>query len=85
MDLENLTDEEYFAEMKLMFHTNGWKILMLELADQAALINDVQDLTSGRELYRAKGKLEAIGKILNHEELLARFEKDNEVDKDESP
>jgi len=28
VDYENLTDEDYFACLKLMFKTDGWEVLM---------------------------------------------------------
>jgi hypothetical protein len=74
MDLENLTDEAYFAHMKMMFHTDGWSILMQEMTDQAELINDTQDINTIENLHFIKGQLNAIGKLLNFQITLKRAE-----------
>ena len=42
-DREDVTDEVYFGEIKSLFHTDGWRILMWELEDNARILNDVQD------------------------------------------
>jgi hypothetical protein len=76
MDLEDLTDEAYFASMKMMFLTDGWKILMQEYKDQADVINDVQDLHTLETLCFAKGQLSAIGKLLNFQDMLLMSEEE---------
>ena len=50
VDYENLTDEEYFACLKLMFLTEGWEVLMIELQEQAHQINDVQQCVNAKDL-----------------------------------
>jgi hypothetical protein len=74
MDLENLTDEQYFAAMKMMFNTDGWIILIQELTDSAALINDVQDIHTLENLHFIKGQLSTLGRILMFQETLKRAE-----------
>ncbi len=87
MDYENLTDEEYFDHMRMLFLQDGWTIFMLELKDQADFINDVQDISTLESLHFAKGQLNAIGKLLNFEEMLKRSQAEAEADEeeDESP
>jgi hypothetical protein len=74
MELEDLTDEQYFGEMKLMFKTTGWKVYMLELRDQADLINDVQLTSSNDNLHYRKGQLATIASLLNFEDTIKRAE-----------
>ncbi len=76
MNLETLTDEEYFAQCKLTFRTDGWSIFMQELKDQADMINDVQDMSTLENLHFAKGQLNVIGKLLNFEDMLSRTEQE---------
>ena len=79
VDLTEMTDEVYFSEMKMMFNTVGWSILMQELTDQAELINDVQDIPTADKLWFAKGQLNAIAKLLSFEGMLKRAEEEEEV------
>jgi hypothetical protein len=79
---EDVTDEVYFGELKIMFATDGWKILMWELADNARDINDIQDIKDQDELYFKRGQLATIAKLLNFEDIIERAEKDQE---DEGP
>jgi hypothetical protein len=79
VDLTDMTDEVYFSEMKMMFNTVGWSVLMQELMDQAELINDVQEITTADKLWFAKGQLNAIAKLLNFEEMLKRAEEEGDV------
>lgn len=76
MNYEEISDEEYFAEMKQMMNTPGWSLLMTELADQATLINDTQDIETLERLHHAKGQLSAIAKLLTFEDMLKRAEEE---------
>ena len=80
VDIDNITDEDYFAAMKMMFHTEGWQLMMLELKQQSELIGDIQDIKTLETLHFNKGQLNAIGKILNFQDILARAEQDAEAD-----
>lgn len=78
VDYENMTDEDYFACLKLMFNTEGWEVLMVELQEQAISINDVQMCKDTDELRYKQGQLNILGKILRLEETLRRTEEDAE-------
>jgi hypothetical protein len=78
VDIDSITDEEYFAAMKMMFQTDGWQIMMQELKQQSELIGDIQDIKSIESLHFNKGQLNAIGKILNFQDILARAEKETD-------
>lgn len=78
MNFDSLTDEEYFAEMKLMFLSSGWKILMSELLDQAEVVGDIQDIHDANKLWFAKGQLATIGHFLNFEDSIERLEAEEE-------
>jgi len=84
MDLENMTDEDYFGHMKIMFHTEGWQILMEELKVNAQVIGDIQDIPTWEVLCFNKGQLQAIGKLLNFENTLAQVELEGDEGFDES-
>ena len=75
MDLDDITDEEYFAHMKTMCNSEGWRILMLELTDQASIIEDIQDINTIESLHFCKGQLNAIGRLLHFQDTLIRAEK----------
>ena len=83
MDLENLSDEDYFGHMKMMFRTEGWEILLSELKNQSEMIGDIQDISTVEALHYAKGQLNTIGGILNFEDVIRRSEESQE--EDESP
>jgi hypothetical protein len=76
MELEDVTDEEYYAEMKLMFRTDGWKLMLAELEDQAALIADIQTIKTDREHCFKQGQLATIGYLMNFERTLKTAEED---------
>jgi hypothetical protein len=80
VDLDSLTDEVYFAELKLMFLTPGWEIFLAELRDNSIEINNLQDVKSEQELYFKKGQLATIGLILNHESVIERAEEEAKVE-----
>ena len=78
VDFENLTDEDYFGELKMMFATDGWEILCQELRDIAVSINDVQDVKDERDLDYKRGELAQIGRLLNFEDTILRAEADSQ-------
>ncbi len=77
-NLSQMSDEDYFASMKMMFRTDGWQILLVELKQQADLIGDIQDIKTIEGLHFHKGQLNAIGRLLNFEETLRRAEDEAE-------
>lgn len=74
MNLDDITDEEYFAELKTMFNTTGWDIFIAELTEQSTSINSVEDTETVNDLFFRKGQLAVIGNILNTELSIARAE-----------
>ena len=81
VDLSNLTDEMYFGEMKLMFNTPGWQILMAELEDKAYHINDLQVCKTHDDMRFRQGQLDTIGVMLNLEDTLKRAEEEGDLEK----
>jgi len=81
MDLENLSDEDYFDHLRTMFSTKGWQVFLTELADNAAYINSVEDTSDLTDLWFRKGQLAIISNVLNLEETT----KFSESELDESP
>ena len=79
-DREDVTDEVYFGEIKSLFHTDGWRILMWELEDNARILNDVQDCKDLEDLRFKQGQLQAIGRLLNFEATLKRSEEEAKAD-----
>jgi hypothetical protein len=80
MELEDITDEDYYAAMKIMFHGDGWQLMMLELGDQVALIEDIQTIKSNEELKFKQGQLATIGYLMNFEATLKAAEESKEED-----
>ena len=76
VDYENLSDEDYFSELKLMFNTTGWEILLIELQELAEQLNDVQACKDPDDLRYRQGQLTILGRILNLEDTLRRAEED---------
>ena len=81
MDLENMTEEEYLGELKMMFLTPGWSIFQSELEDMAALLNNIQDVSDEKDLWIRRGRLDQMGITLNYEDSIKRAE----AEADESP
>ena len=79
-DREEVTDEIYFGELKLMFQTEGWKILMWELRDNATMLDDVQVVKDLEDLRFKQGQLQAIGRLLNFEGVIQRSEAEAQAD-----
>jgi len=76
MKAEEITDEIYFGELQVMFNTKGWKILMLELTENAHTLNDLQRVKSTEELYFRQGELAQLGRLLNFEDTLERAQEE---------
>jgi len=80
MNLDDLSDEDYFAHLKEMFKTPGWDIFIQELTEQSTTINSVEDTDTVDQLFFRKGQLAVIGNILNTELSIARAEADADED-----
>ena len=74
-------DEKYYAAMKEMFKSEGWKYFTEELRENAHVISDLQNVSDEKDLFHKRGKLDTIGLILNFPDTLRRAEEDH----DESP
>jgi len=72
----NKGDEEYFGNLKLMFQSPGWKLLMIDLQNNAAAINSVENTTDINDLFFRKGQLAVIANLLNLEDVIQRAEAD---------
>ena len=72
--MSDYTDEEYFGEMKLMFQSKGWPMLVQELKDNAQVINNVQATKDADDLEFRKGQLAVLGFLINLEENVHRAE-----------
>ena len=82
--MNEVTDEEYFGEMKLMFQTKGWSILVSELASNAQVINNIQATKDGRDLDFRKGQLAVLSFLINLEEAIDNAERENDEDYSEA-
>jgi hypothetical protein len=76
VDPDDITDEVYYSELKLLFNTRGWQIHIMELQDQAALMNDVQEVTSEKDLWEKQGALKVLASLINFQDLLKRAEEE---------
>lgn len=81
VEFDQVTNEEYYGQLKLMFASLGWQYLMTEMAADSHLLNDVQSIRTNDQLLTTQGKLEVMGTLLNFEETVRRLEEEN----DESP
>lgn len=69
-----LTEEQYFGDMKMLFLQPGWSHLMAYLEQEAERINNLQDIKSMEDLHYVRGQLAAIGTMLNFELITEREE-----------
>ena len=81
LDLDTITDEQYFEGLNEMFSSFGWQILVAELMSNAVDLNDVQTVKSPEELKFRQGQLATIGLLLNYKQTmeLAQADDDEEV------
>ena len=67
-------DEKYYEDLRMMFTTDGWKLLLEELENNAKIINSVLSTKDDLDLQFRKGQLNIIGSILNLEETVRNNE-----------
>lgn len=74
------TDQEYFNAMDEMFASDGWKLLISELEDNAHNINSVEATKDVNDLFFRKGQLNTLSFILSLESTIdhSRKESNNE-------
>ena len=80
MDISEIDDEEYFAQLKLMFNTQGWEIFQSEPMENADLIGDLQNVSNEKDLYYKQGQLAAIGIMMNFQDTIKRAEEEGVPD-----
>ena len=75
-----ITDQEYFNAMDEMFSSDGWKLLIGELEENAHNINSVEATKDVNDLFFRKGQLNTLSFILNLESTIdhGRKESSNE-------
>lgn len=74
MSSDNYTDEEYFGEMKLMFQSKGWTMLIQELINNASVIDSIHATKDERDLDFRRGQLAVLSFLINLEEQIKRAE-----------
>ena len=84
VDLETITNEDYFDALNEMFHSLGWAVMLAELKDNADLINDVQSIEDEKDLRFRQGQLATIGLLMNFQSTIERSEAESEEYSDES-
>ncbi len=62
-----IADQEYFNAMDEMFASDGWKLLIGELEDNARNINSVEATKDVNDLFFRKGQINSLSFILNLE------------------
>jgi hypothetical protein len=72
------SDEEYYGEMKLMFQSKGWEMLVQELGNNAQVINNIQATKDERDLDFRRGQLAVLSFLINLEDSIRRAEAEDE-------
>lgn len=62
--------EEYFGHLTDMFRSEGWKILMGELASEVDNLTHIESIKDEQELYYRKGQLLVMKNMLNLESMM---------------
>jgi hypothetical protein len=65
--------EKYYQNLKDMFRTDGWKVLMDELKNNALQINSVEVTKDNEDLNFRKGQLNILAFILNMESTVEHY------------
>lgn len=65
--------EKYYQSLKDMFRTDGWKVLMDELKNNALQINSVEATKDNEELNFRKGQLNILAFVLNMESTVEHY------------
>ena len=78
--MTQMTDSEYFNAMDDLFSSDGWKLLIGELEENARNINSVEATKDVDDLFFRKGQLNSLSFILNLESTMdhSRKESSNE-------
>ena len=65
--------EKHYQNLKDMFRTDGWKVLMEELKNNALQINSVEATKDNEELNFRKGQLNILAFVLNMESTVEHY------------
>jgi len=65
--------EKHYQSLKDMFQTDGWKVLMDELRNNALQINSVEATKDNEELNFRKGQLNILAFVLNMESTVEHY------------
>lgn len=78
--MTEMTDPEYFNAMDDLFASDGWRLLIGELEENAHNINSVEATKDVNDLFFRKGQLNSLSFILNLESTIdhSRKESSNE-------
>jgi hypothetical protein len=77
--MSDYTDEEYFGEMKIMFQSKGWEMLIQELVNNASVIDSIQATKDERDLDFRRGQLAVLSFLINLEEQIKRAESEGDL------
>jgi len=56
--------EEYFDHLNVMFNSEGYKLLIEEVENKIALLNDLTTVKSADELHFRQGQIDALKSVV---------------------
>lgn len=60
-------EEKRLEELIDLFATPGWKHLLEDFHEDFEMVNSIHDINSAEELFKNKGKLLVLAKLLTYE------------------
>ena len=72
-----MTNPEYFNAMDDLFASDGWRLLIGELEENAHNINSVEATKDVNDLFFRKGQLNSLSFILNLESTIDHSKKES--------
>lgn len=63
--------EEYFDHLNVMFNSEGYKLLIEEVENKIALLNDLTTVKSADELHHRQGQIAALQSVLHFPDVAA--------------
>ena len=70
-------EEKHYQALTDMFRTEGWKVLMDELRNNAIQINSVEVTKDNEDLHFRKGQLNILAFMLNMESTVEHYIEDS--------
>jgi len=70
-------EEKHYQALKDMLRTEGWKVLMDELRNNAIQINSVEVTKDNKDLHFRKGQLNILAFMLNMESTVEHYIEDS--------